>query len=59
MTPTSVSELVEAEGHLIDSQLLNAMFDNNDGVSLVEQARDQLFQFLNSACIEVGEWLIE
>src|SRR5436190_15728210 len=27
MTPTSVSELVEAEGHLIDSQLLNAMFD--------------------------------
>ena len=26
MTPTS-SEVVEAEGHLIDSQLLNAMFD--------------------------------
>ena len=27
MTPTSVSEVVEAEGHLIDSQLLNGMFD--------------------------------
>src|SRR5262250_3010761 len=24
---TSLSEVVEAEGHLIDSQLLNAMFD--------------------------------
>ncbi len=27
MTRTSVSEVVEAEGHLIDSQLLNGMFD--------------------------------
>jgi lysine-ketoglutarate reductase/saccharopine dehydrogenase-like protein (TIGR00300 family) len=27
MTPISVSEVVEAEGHLIDSQLLNGMFD--------------------------------
>src|SRR3954464_11418003 len=28
MTPTSaVTEVVEAEGHLIDSQLMNAMFD--------------------------------